>query len=120
MKTTIRKISPELNRRYIRLLNLMTYNDARGSGSMNYVHMNINIEYGCAIYQEGKPIAWITVFHGGETHMFVHPKHRNKGYGHKLIQKAKLDYGNSKYCPWDFRSRQLFSKLNLETHPDYL
>jgi predicted acetyltransferase len=87
-----------------------------GSGTVRQIE---DIDSGYLVYLDKKIIGWGAIF-DSESHIFIHRKYRNRGFGSKLVKRIVKDHPTNKFCPWNRRVQGFFNKRKVTYTKYYL
>lgn len=65
-------------------------------------------------------IAWGAAFENGEFQLFVKPGFRGKKIASRIIEKAKQDFPNHVFCPWNKSTKAIFEHKKVDVTNRYL
>jgi len=89
-----------------------------GSGSLENVYDGVPIVGGYLVKHKKKVIGWGVAFdkpYQKQTHIFIDPKHRKNGLGSRLVKRAKKDFPEYRFVPWNQYTTNFYDKLKAPT-----
>lgn len=104
----------------IRKLNLEKSKEAWGSGSLEAIKFGRNVEGGYLVKHNKEVIGWGVAFDqlgrsAKQTHIYIKKKYRKNGLGTRLVKRAKKDFPEHSFVPWNTYTHQFYSKLKVKT-----